>query len=247
MSAASGAPPFRVAFLVYPGITQLDLTGAHEVFCRVPGAQIHLHWKTLDLVIAGGGLALTPTRTFADVAPTDLLCVPGGPGQIALMVDDEVLAWVRATAAHASWVTSVCTGSLVLAAAGLLTGYRATTHWTALDDLALLGALPQADRVVVDRDRITGAGVTSGIDFALAIVGQLFGEQRARAIHLSMEYDPAPPWPGAGSPRTAQASTLERLSSVLSPLAAKRRAATEAAAARVGNYGQPAGAAQPGG
>jgi cyclohexyl-isocyanide hydratase len=233
MTDAATPPPaaLSVGFLVFPGITQLDLTGPQEVLARVPGATTALYWKTLEPVRSASSLMLLPTRTFEDQAPIDLLCIPGGPGQIELMTDTAVLAWVRETAARSRWVTSVCTGSLVLAAAGLLRGRRATTHWSAMEDLTLLGAHAVPERVVVDGNIITGAGVTSGIDFALQVVADLYGAARAQAIQLSMEYDPKPPFASAGSPATADPEVVTRLRDALTPLAEKRRAATLAACA----------------
>ena len=197
----------HVVMLLYPRMTQLDLTGPFEVLSRFEELDLHLVWKTADPVADGGGLRILPTTTFADCPQADILFVPGGPGQLALMEDEEALAFLRKQAKNAGYVTSVCTGSLVLAAAGLLTGYRATCHWLSLDQLGHFGALPVAERVVVDRDRVTGAGVTSGIDFALTLAATLFGEERARRAQLSMEYDPKPPFEG-GSPATADPALL---------------------------------------
>ncbi|GAB4181854.1 MAG: DJ-1/PfpI family protein [Thalassobaculales bacterium] len=222
-----------IGFLLFPGLTQLDLTGPYEVLARVPGATAHLIWKTRDPVASDRGLAIPPTATFADCPPLDLICVPGGPGQIELMDDAETLAFLRRVAAGCRYVTSVCTGSLVLAAAGLLAGRRATCHWSSLDQLALLGVTPVAERVVVDGDRITGAGVTSGIDFALAVVAEALGEEAAKAIQLQIEYDPAPPFPG-GSPRSVPAEVVAAQRAKLAGFLARRRAATERAAARLG-------------
>lgn len=191
----------NIVMLLYPRLTQLDLTGPFEVLTRCEEFQVDLAWKTAEPVVDSGGLRLLPSVTFADCPQADILFVPGGPGQVDLMEDDETLAFLRRQAERAAWITSVCTGSLVLAAAGLLGGYRATCHWLSLDQLAYFGAEPLAERVVADRNRVTGAGVTSGIDFALTLVAQLFGEERARKIQLQMEYDPAPPFSG-GSPAT---------------------------------------------
>lgn len=175
-----------VGLLLFPGVTQLDLTGPLEVFARAPDTRVHLIWKTREPVMSDRGLAMLPTTTFDTCPPLDVICVPGGPGQIALMTDSAVLAFIREKSAQASLVTSVCTGSLVLGAAGLLKGYRATSHWASLDQLALLGAEPVSARVVRDRNRITGAGVTSGIDFALRVVADLQGEAVAQMIQLQM-------------------------------------------------------------
>ncbi|WP_207480185.1 DJ-1/PfpI family protein [Arenibaculum pallidiluteum] len=197
----------HVVMLAYPRMTQLDLTGPFEILARCPELTLHLAWKTADPVADASGLRILPTTAFADCPQADILFVPGGPGQLALMEDEETLAFLRRQAAGARQVTSVCTGSLVLAAAGLLEGYRATCHWLSLEQLAYFGAVPVAERVVVDRDRMTGAGVTSGIDFALELVARMFGEARARAVQLGLEYDPAPPF-HAGSPAKAPAETV---------------------------------------
>jgi cyclohexyl-isocyanide hydratase len=194
--------PFRVGMLVYPGITPLDMTGPHEFFSKVPGVEVRLYWKNLTPVMSASGLQLIPTHTFQNQSPIDLLCVPGGPGQIELMADDEVLDFLRRAAGTSRYVTSVCTGSLLLGAAGLLQGYKATTHWMFMDDLSLLGAIPVRERIVFDRNRITGGGVTAGMDFALAVIAKLWGEPVARSVQLALEYDPQPPFT-AGSPRTA--------------------------------------------
>jgi cyclohexyl-isocyanide hydratase len=194
--------PFRLGMLVYPGITPLDMTGPHEFFSKVPGVEVRLYWKNLTPVMSASGLQLIPTHTFQNQSPIDLLCVPGGPGQIELMADDEVLDFLRRAAGTSRYVTSVCTGSLLLGAAGLLQGYKATTHWMFMDDLSLLGAIPVRERIVFDRNRITGGGVTAGMDFALAVIAKLWGEPVARSVQLALEYDPQPPFT-AGSPRTA--------------------------------------------
>ncbi len=195
----------QVVMLLFPRFTQLDLTAPYEVFARFPELRIHLVWKTMDPVIDNNGLKILPTATLADCPQADILFVSGGPGQIDLMEDREVLGFLRRQAEHAAYVTSVCTGSLVLAAAGLLTGYRATCHWLSLPQLAYFGAEPIAERVVFDRNRVTGAGVTSGMDFALALVAHLFGEERAKRAALSMEYDPRPPFPGGSITSAAPA------------------------------------------
>ncbi|KZD12713.1 DJ-1/PfpI family protein [Oceanibaculum pacificum] len=197
----------NVVMLLYPRLTQLDLTGPFEVLSRFKELTVHLAWKDTAPVADGAGLRLLPTVAFADCPQADILFVPGGPGQLALMEDAEVLDFLRRQAAGARYVTSVCTGSLVLAAAGLLTGYRATCHWLSLDQLGYFGAVPVAERVVIDRNRVTGAGVTSGIDFALTLMAEIFGEARTKRVQLAMEYDPAPPFAG-GSPRSAEAATV---------------------------------------
>jgi cyclohexyl-isocyanide hydratase len=200
----------HVTMLLYPRLTQLDLTGPYEVFARFPELEIDLVWKERTPVRDAFGLELLPTKTFEEAHRTDILFVPGGPGQLELMDDSETLAFLRSKAGEASFVTSVCTGSLVLAAAGLLQGFRSTCHWMSLPQLALMGAIPVQERVVVDRNRVTGAGVTSGIDFALALAARLFGEERAQLVQLAMEYDPEPPFVG-GSISTAKQLHIETL------------------------------------
>jgi cyclohexyl-isocyanide hydratase len=222
----------QIGLLLYPGLTQLDLTGPYEVFRRISDTDVHLVWKTLEAVRSDSGMAILPTVTMAECPGLDVLCVPGGPGQIALMDDAEVLDWIRARGEQAQWVTSVCTGSLLLAAAGLLTGYRAACHWMSRDQLALLGAIPAAERVVLDRNRLTGGGVTAGIDFALQLAELLRDETEARAIGLQLEYDPAPPF-GPGSPDHCEMDLIVAVQRRSKGMLAARRAATERAAARL--------------
>ncbi|MGK3141715.1 DJ-1/PfpI family protein [Pantoea sp. C2G6] len=233
----NNSPPLSIGLLLFPSLTQLDLTGPYEVFVRAPNTQVHLIWKNRDLVVSDRGMAIQPTTTFSHCPALDLICVPGGPGQIDLMTDEEALAFIRTQSKQATWVTSVCTGSLVLGAAGLLTGYKATTHWASLDQLALLGAVPVNQRVVRDRNRITGAGVTSGIDFALTVVAELYGSEVAQNIQLQMEYDPAPPF-NSGSPRTASEEQLKNAQAQAAPFLEKRRQATLKAAARLQQQGK---------
>jgi cyclohexyl-isocyanide hydratase len=192
----------HVVMLLYPRFQQLDLTGPFEVFARFEELNLHLVWKTLHPVIDVNGLRILPTDTLAGSPQADILFVPGGPGQTSLMEDKEVLSFLRRQASDARYVTSVCTGSLVLAAAGLLTGYRAACHWLSLGQLAYFGAVPISERVVIDRNRVTGGGVTSGIDFALTLAACLFGEERTKRAQLAMEYDPKPPFVG-GTPASA--------------------------------------------
>jgi len=221
-----------IGLLLFPALTQLDLTGPFEVFARAPDTKVHLIWKNLELVVSDRGMAIQPTTTFDTCPALDIICVPGGPGQINLMEDEEVLSFIRAQSKQAKLVTSVCTGSLVLGAAGLLEGYKATAHWASLDQLALLGAEPVNERVVRDRNRITGAGVTSGIDFALSVVSEMFGSDIAQNIQLHMEYDPAPPF-DCGSPRSASEEQLKKAQQQFAPFIEKRRQATLKAAARL--------------
>ena len=195
-------PPITVAFLLFPNLTQLDLTGPAQVLSRLGNARIELVAKAREPVPSDAGFALMPTATFADLDAADVLCVPGGAGTSDAIEDHATLEWVRDAAARADWVTSVCTGALVLGAAGLLQGYRATTHWASHHLLAAFGAIPVAERVVFDRNRVTGGGVTAGIDFALALTAAIRGEEHARLVQLGLEYDPAPPF-DAGSPERA--------------------------------------------
>lgn len=225
-----------IGLLLFPSLTQLDLTGPYEVFVRAPNTKVHLIWKNLDLVVSDRGMAIQPTTTFNTCPQLDVICVPGGPGQINLMEDEEVLSFIRCQSEEAKLVTSVCTGSLILGAAGLLNGYKATTHWASLDQLALLGAEPLNERVVRDRNRITGAGVTSGIDFALNVVSEMYGSNIAQNIQLHMEYDPAPPFT-CGSPRTASEEQLKKAQEQIAPFIEKRLQATLKAAARLRRKG----------
>jgi cyclohexyl-isocyanide hydratase len=220
---------FHVAMLLFPRATQLDFTGPYEVFARMPDARVSVVWKDRAPVVTDRGLALLPDATLDEIGACDLVFVPGGPGQVEMMTDAAVLAWLRRMAAGARWVTSVCTGSLVLGAAGLLTGRRATCHWASLDQLALLGAEPVDERVVVDGRVVTGAGVTSGIDFALVVAAAVAGDEAARRIQLGIEYDPRAPF-DAGSPRTAPPALVASLRDEMAGFLARRRAATEAAA-----------------
>ncbi len=200
-------PTLRIGLLLFERMTQLDMTGPFEVFTRVPDAQVLLVAKTLEPIEADTGLRMLPYTTLRDCQPLDVICVPGGPGVNALMEDAEVLAWLREQAAHARYVGSVCTGSLVLGAAGLLRGRRATSHWGARDLLAAFGATPTPERVVRDGNLFTGGGVTAGIDFALTMVAELAGPDIARGIQLQLEYAPAPPF-DAGTPESAPDDVL---------------------------------------
>lgn len=225
--------PIRVAFLLFPQVTQLDLTGPAQVLSRLGRATVDLVAKTRDPVPSDAGFSLLPTATFDDAAQPDILCVPGGFGVNDAIDDADTLAWVKRAAAGATWVTSVCTGSLILGAAGLLKGYRATSHWAQHHHLASFGAIPEHARVVFDRNRVTGGGVTAGIDFALALTAAIRGEAHARLVQLSLEYDPAPPF-DSGSPDRADSDTLARYQALAAKSAPGRDARTQAAAARLG-------------
>ena len=223
----------QIGLLLFPDLTQLDLTGPYEVFTKFPGADVHLLWKTLDPVTAGGGMRLLPTTTFAESPQLGLVCIPGGAGMNSLLNDEETLDFVHRQASGARYVTSVCTGSLVLGAAGLLTGRRATTHWMSLPMLAAFGCEPVAERVVVDGNVITGGGVTAGIDFALTVAGEWFGAEIARRIQLGIEYDPHPPY-DAGAPDRADASLVAAVRESAAARQAEREDAVRQAAARLG-------------
>lgn len=228
--------PLHIAFLLFPGVTQLDLTGPAQVLSRLGNAKLDLVARTRDPVPTDAQFPLLPTAIFAEVPRTDILCVPGGFGTIAAMEDAETLAWVRQAAGTAQWVTSVCTGSLVLAAAGLLTGYRAACHWASRHQLAWFGAEPVAERVVFDRNRVTGGGVTAGIDFALALTAAIRGEAHARFVQLSLEYDPAPPF-DSGAPDRADAETLARYRAMIEKFAPGREEKVRAIAAHLAETG----------
>jgi len=221
-----------IGMLIFPKMTQLDFTGPFEALARVPNAQVHVLWKTKDPVTSDTGLTFLPTTTLTDCPPLDVICIPGGPGQIELMDDEEIIHFVRTMGRKAKYVTSVCTGALVLGAAGLLDGYEAATHWMSSDQLPLFGAKPVAQRVVVDRNRITGGGVTAGIDFGLYLAGQLAGEEAARRIQLFLEYDPAPPF-NSGSPRTASAPLVQGVRDWAAKMLERRWAASHRAAERL--------------
>jgi cyclohexyl-isocyanide hydratase len=199
--------PLQIGLVIFPRVTQLDFTGPLQVFSRVPGAKVHLIWKRIEPVASDTVLTLTPTMTFADCPPLDVICVPGGLGTDDMVNDEEVLAFLRRQAEGAKYITSVCTGSLVLGAAGLLRGYRAATHWSAMELLGEFGATATHTRVCIDRNRVTGGGVTAGIDFALTLVSIMVDRQTAEAIQLGIEYNPAPPF-SAGSPETAPAEAV---------------------------------------
>ncbi|MBR8131775.1 DJ-1/PfpI family protein [Burkholderia ambifaria] len=218
----------HIGLLVFPGVQQLDLTGPHDVLASLPDATVHLVWKSRDTVASSSGLALAPTCTFDDCPPLDVICVPGGIGINDLLLDAETIAFVQQRAATARYVTSVCTGALLLGVAGLLRGRRATTHWAFHGLLEPLGAVPVRERVVRDGNLITGGGVTAGIDFALTIAAELVGDEEAQSIQLALEYAPAPPFQ-AGSPDTAPASVLKRVTERSAAGLEKRRQTIDAA------------------
>jgi cyclohexyl-isocyanide hydratase len=220
----------RIVFglLIFPRMTHLDMAGPYEVFRCMDGVNVLLVARNLEQVASEGGMRILPDVDFDTCPKLDVLCVPGGPGVDVLMEDEATLTFLRKQAENARYVTSVCTGALLLGAAGLLRGRKATTHWAAHDLLAQLGAIPTHDRVVRDGNVFTGGGVTAGIDFGLTLAAEIAGEDRARALQLQLEYAPAPPFEG-GTPETSPPDVVaaERLAG------SARRAAREAIVARI--------------
>ncbi|WP_240509995.1 DJ-1/PfpI family protein [Streptomyces malaysiense] len=216
--------------LLYPGLTALDLVGPQTPLSRF--MEVHLVWKTLDPVLTDSGMTITPTTTLAE-CPEDLdvLFVPGGRGQAQHLDDMQVLAFLADRGSRARYVTSVCGGSLILGAAGLLRGYRAATHWTARHLLPAFGACNVDDRVVIDRNRITGGGVTAGLDFGLTLVSEMFGEQPAKETQLALEYDPLPPF-DVGSPEKAGAELTTVVRDAMSDINDRTAALAEKLAAK---------------
>jgi transcriptional regulator GlxA family with amidase domain len=199
------------AIVLFDRFTALDAVGPYEVLSSLPGAEVvFAAHRPGPVVNEKGTLRLTADAALADVAQPDVIVVPGGPGQDAHMADEALLGWLRAADSRSAWTTSVCTGSLLLASAGLLKGRRATTHWLAMDKLAGLGAVPAAGRVVTDGKYMTAAGVSAGLDMALTLAGKLAGDSVAQSVQLALEYDPQPPYQ-AGSPATAPRAIVDAL------------------------------------
>ncbi len=220
----------QIGFLIYPGVVQLDVMGASQVLSFPPNIQIHLIWKDQSPIISNEGLLLTPTVTLSDCPSLDVICVPGGGmGQLEMMQDEAILDFLKQQSSNAQYVTSVCTGSMILAAAGLLQGYQATCHWAFREQLRMLGVEVVPERVVIDRNRITGAGVTSGIDFGLTLLSLLCGEPIAKSTQLMMEYDPKPPF-NAGTPETAGQEIVQSLIEFGKPMMDAFLAQTQATA-----------------
>ncbi|MET9512861.1 DJ-1/PfpI family protein [Streptomyces flavidovirens] len=198
----------QIAVLLYDRFTTLDAVGPYELLARLPGAETVFVAKEAGQIRNDqGSLALVADRPLAQVTRPDIVLVPGGPGSRQAMRDETILDWLRTADATSTWTTSVCTGSLVLAGAGLLKGRRATTHWLSLDDLRTLGAEPTGERVVFDGKYVTAAGVSSGIDMALHLLGRIGGDAAAQTVQLLTEYDPQPPY-DAGSPEKAPAEIV---------------------------------------
>jgi cyclohexyl-isocyanide hydratase len=230
---------YRIGLLAFPAMTQLDLTGPLQVFALLPGAEVHVLWKTLDPIRTQGALTLVPDTTLADCPKLDVICVPGGTGVMDLMVDEEVLAFLRTQAEGARFIGSICTGALVLGAAGLLRGRKATTYWAWTDLLLPFGAIPTRGRVVRDGRLMTGGGVTAGIDFALTMVSEIAGQDVAESIQLGIEYAPAPPF-HAGSPDTARPELVATVCGRMAALRVQREAqVAKAAAAMAGTSATP--------
>lgn len=202
--------PFHVVFLLFDGITQLDFTGPAQVLARTPGAVVRTAAKAIEPIQTDCGFAILPSTTFTDCPQADLLCVPGGFGIRDVIQDETTLQFLRDQAGAAQYLTSVCTGSLALGAAGLLEGKRATTHWAYTSLLEKFGATYEKARVVQDGNLFTAGGVTSGIDFALTVVAEIAGQQLAKSIQLGLEYDPHPPF-NSGHPDVADPELLARL------------------------------------
>jgi cyclohexyl-isocyanide hydratase len=198
-----------IGLVFYPGMTSLDILGPQQVFSGLPGVKIHRVWKTLDPVKTDDGMMVLPDTTFANCPRLDVICIGGGIAQAKIEDDPEILAFLRTQGSTAKFITSVCGGSIFLAKAGLLNGYRAATHWAMREHLAQLGVEVGTERVVIDRNRISGGGVTAGIDFGLTIASILYGEEIAKIVQLLLEYDPAPPF-DTGSPEKAGAELVDR-------------------------------------
>jgi cyclohexyl-isocyanide hydratase len=211
--------PLEIGMLLYPGFTMLDLVGPLTVLSM--HSKIHLLWKSLEPVASdSAGIQMLPTTMLGDCpAHLDVLFVPGGFGTFEAMKDVELIEFLKDAAARASYITSVCSGSLILGAAGLLQGYRATSHWACHDMLSQFGAVQVKARVVADRNRFTGGGVTAGIDFGLALLAELRGSDAAKQAQLMMEYDPQPPF-DAGSPDTAGPEIVQAVRAMLDPTTA---------------------------
>jgi cyclohexyl-isocyanide hydratase len=223
----------RIGLLLFPGITQLDLAGPYEVFSRTLGAAVHLLWKDTQPSRSEWGLELRPDTRFEECPALDVLCVPGGPGAFDLLNDEFVVNAIRSIADRSRLVTSVCTGSFLLGAAGLLVGRRATSHWASRELLREFGAIPDDHRIVVDGNLITSGGMTAGIDFGLHIAAWLVGQEQAKEIQLWMEYDPAPPF-ACGNPKVAEPAIVARFCQRIRQRQERRAALVREAAKRLG-------------
>jgi len=223
--------PITIVIPLYQGVTQLDFTGPHQFFSRLPDTEVIVASIEAQPVSADG-LVFSGLHDLEQVSRCDVLCVPGGVGCAEAMESDEYMACIRRLAQAATYVTSVCTGSLILGAAGLLKGRRAACHWAWRDQLPAFGAIADEGRVVQDGNIITGGGVTAGIDFALTVISELFDERTAQMIQLGLEYAPQPPF-DAGRPERAPAVILEEVTRRMSPSMADRRSRISKAAQRL--------------
>ncbi|MBR2536477.1 MAG: DJ-1/PfpI family protein [Hyphomicrobium sp.] len=225
----------QIAFLIYPEFTALDMVGPHYMLASLMGATVHIVAKSREPIVSDQKLVFTPTVTFDECpADLDIICVPGGStGTLAAMQDEAIIAFLKDRGSRAKFVTSVCTGSLVLGTAGLLKGFKATSHWATRDILREFGAEPVEARVVEDRNRITGGGVTAGIDFGLTIVGKLRDRQYAEGVQLLAEYDPSPPF-DSGAPEKASKANLDMMTAMFATFLVDASKAAKRAAARNG-------------
>jgi putative intracellular protease/amidase len=226
MESTLMAQPFRIVFILYPRLTQLDFTGPYEVLARLPGGETIIASKEGGELPTELGLTFTNLRKLADIDRADMIMIPGGPGQTDAMLDPDFMAEVKRLGDGANYVTSVCTGSLILGAAGLLKGKRAGSHWAYRELLTNFGAIPDDARVVRDGTTITGGGVTAGIDIALTIAAEIAGDDVAKMIQLAIEYAPAPPF-NCGRPETAEEKTVAAVKQLFSGFAQQRREAIE--------------------
>lgn len=218
--------PFRIVFILYPRLTQLDFTGPYEVLARMPGAEVIVASKEGGELKSELGLTFAGLTRLADIDSCDLICIPGGPGQTEAMLDPDFMAQVKRLGEGAEYVTSVCTGSLILGAAGLIKGKRAGSHWAYRELLANFGAIPDPARVVRDGNAFTGGGVTAGIDIALTIVSELKGADVAKTIQLALEYDPEPPFV-SGRPEKAEPHIVANVKEMFAAFASQRQKAIE--------------------
>jgi len=213
--------PYHIGFMIFPDVQQLDLTGAYEVFSMSDAIKVDLLWKDKQVLPTATGIPLQATQSFADCPQLDMICIPGGPGANAMMEDQVALDFVKSQAKGAKYVTSVCSGALVLGAAGLLQGRRATTHWNCLHFLSRLGATPVSERVVRDGNVVTTAGVSAGIDFAFELLAEIIGQEEAEIIQLNLEYAPKPPF-HSGSVEEARPELLAKARERFSPARTKK-------------------------
>ena len=213
----------NIGMLIFPGVTAIDYVGPSDLLARIPDAKLRLIWKHMDAIQTDLGWDIRATDNFDDCGQLDMLVVPGGPGIGDLLTDEETLQFLKKQAAGAKWIVGICTGPLVLGAAGLLSGYSATCHWASHELLTHVGANPVKERVVVDRNRITGAGMTSGLDCALHAIALATSPEVAKGIQLFAEYDPQPPF-DSGAPHKAAPALVQSMTEKIQPILDRRRA-----------------------